>query len=365
MTELEDTLRRAAGQGIISEGQVTGLATYLQAHGSFVAATPAIDAEGFAAPPRDIEDTESPRFVRGFHDVLITIGVVVALIGLSGLASVLALIPAVLVLSEVLVRRQRLALPAFALTIAFVQGAGYLIATALGPFGEGWNAVTYACAFLASYPVLLGLYYWRYRVPLALALTLISAFALAVLLVLVLLGKIAGTDQFIVDHSLVAALVFLIAALGLFAVAMRYDLSDPQRQTRRSDIAFWLHLGAAPFLLYAMLAFVFLNRFSGDWWGGETTYLQAGMVIAIVCVFMLVGLGIDRRAFVTSGLLSLGLSIWTLLRENAFEASSYVYVTILTVGIVVLGVGIFWPALRRFVMGFMPGEISSRLHAVH
>ncbi len=364
-TELEATLRQAARLGLVGDGQVAGLAAFLNARGRYVPAAAAIVSDGLADPPRDVADTESPRFVRGFHDVLITIGIVVALVGLSGLASVLALLPAVILLSEVLVRRQRLALPAVALTIAFVQGAGYLILTAIGPIAEGWYGITYACAFLASYPVLLGLYYWRYRVPLSLALTLISAFGLAVLLVLVLLGRIAGTDQFVAEHRLASALVFLLAALGLFAVAMRYDLSDPQRQTRRSDIAFWLHLGAAPFLLYALIAFVFLDRLSPQWPGGDATYLQATVVIAIVSCFMLVGLVIDRRAFVTSGLVSLGLAIWTLLRQNAFEASSYVYVTILSVGIVVLGVGIFWPALRRFVMGFMPESVASRLHAVH
>ncbi|MCV3738052.1 hypothetical protein OCK02_17755 [Rhizobium sp. TRM96647] len=364
--ELEKTLRQAARQGIVGDGQVAGLAAFLAAHGRYIPAAPApAAAEGIADPPRDIADTEAPRFVRGFHDVLITIGIVVALVGLSGLASVLALLPAVILLSEVLVRRQRLALPAVVLTIAFVQGASYLIGATIGAVAEGWNTVTYACAFLAGFPVLLGLYYWRYRVPLSLALTLISAFALAVLLVLVLLGRIAGTDQFVAEHSLASALVFLLAALGLFAIAMRYDLSDPQRQTRRSDIAFWLHLGAAPFLLYALLAFVFLDRFSGQWPGGQASLAQAAVVIAIVSGFMLVGLVIDRRAFVTSGLVSLGAAIWTLLRQNAFEASSYVYVAILAVGVVVLGVGIFWPALRRLVMGFMPEGIASRLHAVH
>lgn len=59
--------------------------------------------------------------------------------GLSGLASVLALLPAVILLSEVLIRRQRLALPAVALTIAFVQGAGYLILTVIGPDADSWD----------------------------------------------------------------------------------------------------------------------------------------------------------------------------------------------------------------------------------
>ncbi|MBD9373291.1 hypothetical protein IB238_11740 [Rhizobium sp. ARZ01] len=368
MTELEVTLRRAAQRGIISDSHVEPLEAYLSANGRYTANTADAVAvlDSVADPPQDLADTEAPRFVRGFHDVLITIGVIVALVGLSGVASVFALIPAVLLLSEVLVRRQRLALPAFVLTIAFVQAAGYLIAAGLGSVAPEWNGgVSYWCAFIASYPVLLGLYYWRYRVPLALALTLISLFGLAVLVVLTFLGRLTGTEQFIVDHRLLSALIFMAAALGLFAVAMRYDLSDPQRRTRRSDIAFWLHLGAAPVLLYAMLAFVFLGNLSGDWWNKDTSYGHAAMVILIVAVFMLVGLVIDRRAFVTSGLLSLGFAIWTILRQNAFEASSYVYVTILAVGIVVLCVGVFWQALRRLVMRQVPPAIAKSLHAVH
>lgn len=366
MTELEDMLRRAAQRGIISDSLVVPLEAYLSANGRYTAYAPdAAVLDALADPPRDLEDTEAPRFVRGFHDVLITIGVIVALVGLSGVASVFALLPAVVVLSEVLVRRQRLALPAFVLTIAFVQGAAYLIQATLPPVSEDWGGIAYACAFVATYPVLLGLYYWRYRVPLALALTLISLFGLTVLIAFTLLGRLTGTEQFIADHSLASALVFLFAAFGLFAVAMRYDLSDPQRRTRRSDIAFWLHLGAAPVLLYAMLAFVFLGNLSGDWWNQDTSYGHAALVIAIVAVFMLIGLAIDRRAFVTSGLSSLGLAIWTILKQNAFEASSYLYVTILAVGLVVLCVGVFWQPLRRLVMRHVPPTIGERLHAVH
>ncbi len=71
-----------------------------------------------AAEGQAWSDTETPRFVRGFHDVLITIGVAVALGGLWGLAALYAVLPAIIVLSEILVRRQRLALLTVSLTIA-------------------------------------------------------------------------------------------------------------------------------------------------------------------------------------------------------------------------------------------------------
>ena len=34
---------------------------------------------------------------------------------------------------------------------------------------------------------------------------------------------------------------------------MRYDLSDPARETRRTDAAFWLHLLAAPLLVHTLV----------------------------------------------------------------------------------------------------------------
>lgn len=367
MSTLEDTLQRAAQRGIIPELAVQPLEAYLLANGSYTAngngAAPEPDI--VPEPSRDLEGSESPRFVRGFHDILITIGIIVVLVGLSGVGSVFAMVPAVLLLSEVLVRRQRLALPAFVLTIAFAQGVGYFVAAGLGEVAEGWNDVTYWCAFVVSYPVLLGLYYWRYRVPVALALTLFSLFALALLSVLMLLGRLMGSENFVAEHRIISASIFMVAAIGLFTVAMRYDLSDPQRLTRRSDIAFWLHLGAAPVLLYAMLFFVFLDRSSTNWWGVDTSYGHAAMVIAIVGIFMLIGLIIDRRAFVTSGLASLGFAIWTILRQNSVGSSEYAPVTILVVGIVVLGIGIFWQPLRRLVMGLLPAKFAGKLHAVH
>lgn len=61
---------------------------------------------------------------------------------------------------------------------------------------------------------------------------------------------------------------------------MRYDISDPHRQTLRSDIAFWLHLAAAPALLYATLGFIVV------WWRGEVDLGQAVAIIFLVAIFM-------------------------------------------------------------------------------
>lgn len=121
MSELKVALEEAAGAGIISSSQAERLLPYLADRN--IGALPT--GQGLSAPrfpddPNPLEDTEAPRFVRGFHDVLITIGLVVLLIGLWGLANRYAPLLAIVVLAEILVRRQRLALPAVVLTVALV-----------------------------------------------------------------------------------------------------------------------------------------------------------------------------------------------------------------------------------------------------
>ena len=77
------------------------------------------------------------------------------------------------------------------------------------------------------------------------------------LLVLAALEPMVGEERL---EALLLPLVF-VAGLGVFAFAMRWDMTDPQRETRRSDVAFWLHLLAAP-----MIAHPLFNWLARDGW---------------------------------------------------------------------------------------------------
>src|SRR5689334_22656438 len=114
MPELKLILDEAEREGILPDRVADRLLPFLIERGVRVDAVVA-ETTGQAVA---FSDTETPSFVRGFHDVLITIGIVVALAGLWGLGSIYAVLPAIIVLAEILVRRQRLALPAVALTFA-------------------------------------------------------------------------------------------------------------------------------------------------------------------------------------------------------------------------------------------------------
>ncbi|MBY5538608.1 hypothetical protein HFO60_00735 [Rhizobium leguminosarum] len=363
MTELRSILDEAVRQELISPEAGGRLLPFLTERGVVVIeggvaeAQPAMEAEGQAS----WSDTETPRFVRGFHDVLITIGVVVALGGLWGLAALYAVLPAIIVLSEILVRRQRLALPAVSLTIALFCWTCLLMSHFFPPWtptSQSFGAE--ATQFVAGFPIILGAYYACYRVPLSLALCIISVLAFVLTLLLRLVQWASGNPAFFLDHPVVLALVALICALGLLGTALYFDLGDRLRRTTRSDIAFWLHLGAAPALLYSTVSLLSLGEGVRIFDVGNMS-ARTPVVVATVAALMLIGLIIDRRAFVTSGLLSLGVAIFDVVRKGNATVDTYIFTTLIVVGAIVLIIGTGWMPLRRLVLRALPPAIAKRL----
>lgn len=354
MTELRAILDDAARDGLIPAEAKASLLPFLLARGVTVSMDPRPDEQEPAW-----SDTETPRFIRGFHDVLITIGVVVALSGLWGLTSIFLVLPAILLLSEILVKRQRLALPAVMLTIALVLWTGNFTSVWLAQKINLLHGAGAGIRFAAMFPPILGIYYLRYRVPLALALCIMSVLVLLLELFCRALQWASGDPLLFVNHPGILSAIFLACALGLFGVALYFDLADRERRTRRSDTAFWLHLGAAPAILYSTMAVFALH---GDLLElTQAISAKTFVVVATVVVLMLVGLIIDRRAFVTSGLLSLGYALYGVFRMGSATMDTYVFMTLLVVGVIVLVIGTGWMWLRRIVVGALPAGMAGKL----
>ena len=305
----------------------------------------------------DAEDSRSremPRFVRGFHDVIITIGIIAVAGGAVMLFRLFALIPLSLLLAEIFVRRQRLALPAFTLTVTFMIGSFYLARWLLNDlWPESGLTPLLAINFVA-----LSVFYWRYRVPVALACLIVTG--LCVLLDLALTPVISSGS--VRDNLLWVGLLSLVFALLSFVIAMRFDMLDLARVTRRSDVAFWLHLVTAPALLFSLLLLIFIS--SGLWESHGTT--NAVITIVIVAGMMLVGIFIDRRAFVTSGLISLGVAVYYMFMHEGglgerLQATAF---SLVVVGLVVLSLGSCWRALRGLIVPRLPPALQAKLPPV-
>ncbi|MCB1457413.1 MAG: hypothetical protein KDJ51_14975, partial [Nitratireductor sp.] len=88
MADLARALQDAADEGILTSEQSGALARFLADRG--FASMPVASHPDAIFPDLDspvepesnvLEESEAPRFVRGFHDILITIGVIAALSG--------------------------------------------------------------------------------------------------------------------------------------------------------------------------------------------------------------------------------------------------------------------------------------------
>ena len=366
--------RDAAAEDIISADQHERLSRFLEKRGFLAGAEEAAEpgdgllrdlANPIADEPLNaVETSEAPRLIRGFHDILITIGTVAAVGGVWGLLGVWPAIAVIWGLAEILVRRQHLALPAFALTVLYVIAVVSGFAPLIAAQGEEHGNVVAGTVLFFVLPLALLPFYWRFRIPVALAALILTVVGWAMFLVLAIIGAASGAGDMSETMPLATALVGLAFSLLVFAIAMHFDVRDPTRRTRRSDVAFWLHLGAAPALLYTAFAVFLYNSDLGVWWSGDAGPLEAGIALAIIAVLMLVGIVIDRRAFVTSGLVSLGAAIVVLARQADLDMSEFAALPLLLVGLIVLTLGTGWQFLRRIIVRHLPDTVRLKVPPV-
>src|SRR5204862_838701 len=144
--------------------------------------------------------------------------------------------------------KRRMALPSIMLLLAFVGGV--FSASAFGlvlAVGEGLldnNVVLGGILASGAGAIATGaawLHWKRFRVPITIAAGAAAVSAIAVGLMVAVLGGVEGQNM----QNIILGFVLLLG-IGVFLFAMRWDSSDPSRITRRSDVAFWLHLLAAP-----------------------------------------------------------------------------------------------------------------------
>lgn len=256
-------------------------------------------------------------------------------------------------LAEFFTRKRRMALPSIILLLAFVGGVFFsilglgtaLIQSGNDQLGAIIGALAAAFAAGAAY-----LHWKRFAVPIT-----VAAGAAAVAGTLISLAVAAiGPDNF--NENSVLGLVF-VAGLCVFALAMRWDMSDVTRTTRRADVAFWLHLLAAP-----MIAHPIFNAM-GVLDGGDAIGIgSAFAVLAIYIVFGLIALAIDRRALLVSALAYV-LAAITFLFDRFGAVELNFALTALVIGSALLSLSAFWAPIRRHVVNALPQSMQSRLPA--
>jgi hypothetical protein len=309
-----------------------------------------------------VADEELFRLITGFNDIFVTIAAVLLLVACAGIggamaagASGLLVAGAAWAMAEFFTRKRRMALPSIVLLLAFVGGVIAIpieIIDSTNPrFSDQVSAlIGAAIALLAGGAALL---HWRrFMVPITVAAGTAALAVMAVALILAAVQPLVGRD------GMENVLLWLLFGAGVvvFGFAMHWDMSDRARETRRSDVAFWLHLLAAPMIAHPLFHALGVTE------GQNIGALAALGVVVIYVLLGLVALAVDRRALLVSALAYV-LTAMTLLFRNFGAVELNVALTGLVIGSALLTLSAFWGPIRRAVVQPLPDQWRGRLPA--
>ncbi len=338
-----DDLRAAVASGVIDEGQAVSLQTLSD------------QRMGYRA--NMVGDDEPFELFKGFAEIFVTVGLGLLISGLLGLAAIFggfALIPAAMMALSIILalyftQRRRMSLPSIALCIAYSLGLialmdALLPDTVSGPLYVGLAGM-----------IAVAVYYRIFKLPFA--MFVFGLFALMAVTGVVnyleppipsgfatgrsVLDMFGVTRYFDLQNSPYMAIGTLIFGVLAFIGAIYFDTKDPHRVSRYASTAFWLHILAAPALVNTLVM-------SNYTMGGVGTILA----IVILTVFTLLAVVIDRRSFLTAGLIYMGLLISQAVRDTGTDWAPVI--TLLVLGVFVTTLGAFWTQARAKIMSALP-----------
>ncbi|WP_188054583.1 hypothetical protein [Sphingosinithalassobacter sp. CS137] len=362
----ESDIAQAVEAGVLSPEAAAAFRDHVAAGRS----APAVDEEHF-------------RLLSGFNDIFVAIAATLMLVAAARIGALMGTLPGAggdtpqqvglaftggglavaalaWLLAEYFTRKRRMALPSILLLLAFVGGTfiglsgigvmnGENLKVALDVSGEVEErqlAASIAAIVALLTSIAAWLHWKRFVVPITVAA---GAAALVAVVVALILGFVPGADRWLNP-------LLLVAGVLVFLLAMRWDMSDLERRTRRSDVAFWLHLAAAPLIAHPV--FHMLGVFDGAIPVG-----MALLVVALYVAFAFVALAVDRRALLVSSLIYVLYAMYTLFNQSgAVELSAAL--TALVIGSALLTLSAFWQPMRRGVVSLL-GGLDARLPPVH
>jgi hypothetical protein len=351
----QNDLDEAVAAGALSADAASALRAFVEQQ----RALPGVDEEHF-------------RLITGFNDIFVSIAAAILLfavgwigqwlgqstgliIDIDGPSPLAPLFVAATAWSLALffTGRRRMALPSILLLLAFVGGVlaftGFSLVLAIGPDSLENNERGMALVAAVSAAVAAGgaWFHWkRFRVPITVAAGAAAVAGIAVALLASALGDIPNLKDVMLGFV-------LLLGVGMFLFAMRWDSSDPARVTRRSDVAFWLHLLAAPMIVHPIFTLLSLND-------GTATIGEGLVVIALYVAIGLTALAIDRRALLVSALAYVLYALSELFKQfGAVELN--IALTALVIGSALLLLSAFWHQSRSLVVRRLPGALQSKL----
>lgn len=330
-------LRAAVQRGLITEAQAAGLTGIAEARRQAVAG---------------VESGEEPFVLfKGFNEIFIVIGLSILFMGWIGISAAFGaevfspggldtvLVAIVTLIGLAAVQRyftltRRMIAPSIALAIMSALAAwvlGLALANLLGLHDLAASALS--SAVIAATMLL---HYRTFRVPFDAAIIATAVFS--TVWALLAGGGVLPEDGMGLLHlsgSGPLSVLSLVFGLLTFALAMRFDMSDPLRVSTRNTTGFWLHVTAAPAIVNTTALYLLANG-------------QGGQLLLLLFLLAIAGVAlvIDRRSFLVSGA---GYAVWLIF--TLFDGSALV---ILFLGFGLVFLGAQWDRLRSALMRVLP-----------
>ena len=343
----ERDLDAAVTAGVLDAATRERLVVFARAH-----------RQGAAGP-----DEEQFRLLTGFNDIFVTIAIGLLLFAVGALGGAaapmlgsLGVAAAAWGLAEYFTRQRRMALPSIVLLLAFVAGVIFATVELIAIFlpvemldhdTAGFNLLhvgsTRLAPSAAAGAIAAWLHWRRFTIPITVAAGAAALASMATAAVAALTGS----------NDLTLLTLFL-CGLAVFALAMWFDTRDRARVTRRTDVAFWLHLLAAPLIVQPVFKLAALLQPDAG----------AGAAVAVIAVYAgltLVALAIDRRALLVSALVYVIYAIEALLSAGNNGIAASFGVTALVIGLFLVLLSAAWRPIRARVLTLLPGTWSARL----
>lgn len=291
-------------------------------------------------------DEENFRLLNSFNDVFVVIASVLLLVAVGVLGGSMlgpigagfAIAAAAWGLAEFFTRQRRMALPSIVLLLAYVGGVAFSLIT-LTQVDQGLKDAAgggLVLAITAMIAAATWLHWRRFHVP----ITVAAGAGVVVLALSACVTELILPEQ---EGGWLACL--FVAGLAVFTLAMRWDMSDPSRQTQRADVAFWLHLLAAPLLVHPIFSTL-----------GSGAHLSVAAGLAIVGLYVLlaaVSLLIDRRALMVSALVYVVYALNMLLKQFGEMGINFA-LTALLISSLLLTLSAFWHPCRMRLLAYVP-----------
>jgi len=326
-----------------------------------------------------IPDEEQFRLITGFNDIFVSIAAAILLFAVGWIGQWIGQQTGLLIsdhgetgpsflgplfvagtswaLALFFTAKRRMALPSILLLLAFVGAvlttSGFLLVQAIGPdqFDNNTNDMLPAVVGGVSAAIAAGaawLHWRKFHVPITIAA---GAAAVAGLFLAIVIGIVQPHDSEAAKNLVLSFI--LVLGVGVFLFAMWWDSSDRARTTRRSDVAFWLHLLAAPMIAHPIFTLMGLNS-------GAVNTGEALAVVGLYVLFGLTALAIDRRALLVSALAYVLYALTELFKQfGAVELN--IALTALVIGSALLLLSAYWHQARKLVVTRLPSNLRERL----